>query len=253
MSEPHRSSDGTRATAASPHGGLRAGNAQDALSILQTMATPDNRSSTARRIPADQVIGVRMKDVFDLAKASSEMDLDEVQALLRSPWYEGRLTAVSILDFRARRRGRDEPDRAAIYAMYLDEHAHIDSWCLVDRAAPRVVGDYLLTRPRDPLLDLARSARPMERRTAITAAFWLIRARDLEDPFLLVDMLLDDHEHFVQTSVGIALRELGKIDAPRTARYVEENRARLSPATRRLARVSPKRTPEPKKIEPHSL
>ncbi len=40
---------------------------------------------------------------------------------------------------------------------------------MVDRAAPRVVGGYLASRDLAPLHELAASAAPLRRRTAITA------------------------------------------------------------------------------------
>lgn len=201
---------------------------------LRELADPAEFAKTVKRVPAEQVIGVRMKLLFDLAKAQASMDLDEVRLLLRSPWYDARVVAVSILDARARMSPATSDDRRAIYELYLAEHRHIDTWDLVDRAAPRVVGDYLLERSRTPLFELARSGDPWERRTAITAAFWIIRAGDLDDPLALVDLLLDDDEHFVQTSLGTALREIGRVDPARLDEFVTRNAGRISPATRRL-------------------
>ena len=208
--------------------------AADVLLRLHELADTVEFDKIVKRVSREQVIGVRMKLLFDLAKQQSSMDLDEVRQLLRSPWYEARVVAVSILDARARRSPATTDDRRAIYELYLAEHGHIDTWDLVDRAAPRVVGDYLLHRSRAPLLHLARSGRPWERRTAITAAFWIIRSGDLDDPLALADLLLDDHEHFVQTSVGTALREIGRIDPARLDEFVRRNADRISPATRRL-------------------
>jgi hypothetical protein len=65
------------------------------------------------------IIGVRMKHLFDLAKAESAMELDEVRSLLRYPLHEPRVVAVSILDFRARRSASDTDERRALYEFYL--------------------------------------------------------------------------------------------------------------------------------------
>ena len=210
------------------------GPAADVLLRLHELADPAEFDKIVKRVSREQVIGVRMKRLFDLANEQASMDLDEVRLLLRSPWYEARVVAVSILDARARRSPATKDDRRAIYELYLAEHRHIDTWDLVDRAAPRVVGDYLLHRSRAPLFDLARSGDPWERRTAITAAFWIIRSGDLDDPLALADLLLDDDEHFVQTSVGTALREIRRVDAARLDDFVSRNAGRIRPATRRL-------------------
>ena len=50
------------------------------------------------------VIGVRMRDVFDLAKRHPTLELDEIDALLDERSYEARMVAVSILDLLARDR-----------------------------------------------------------------------------------------------------------------------------------------------------
>jgi hypothetical protein len=57
--------------------------------------------------------------------------------------------------------------------------------------APRVVGGYLLDRPRDPLYELARSADPLRRRTAMTAplAFTALKYAGQADEAALVAFL----------------------------------------------------------------
>ena len=58
------------------------------------------------------------------------------------------------------------------------------------------------------------------RRAAITAAFWIIRAGDLDDPLALCEMLAADPEHLVQTNVGVALREIGRVDRARLEEFL---------------------------------
>lgn len=59
------------------------------------------------------------------------------------------------MDFRARRCRVTDEERAALYALYVDEHDQINTWHLVDRAAPHVLGGYLHDRDRTPLYALA--------------------------------------------------------------------------------------------------
>jgi 3-methyladenine DNA glycosylase AlkD len=203
---------------------------------LHALADDAERDKIVKRMPADQVIGVRMKSVFDLAKEHVDLPLDEVETLLDSSFYEPRVVAVSILDFRARSRTITSDERKALFELYLRRHDRIDTWDLVDRAAPRVVGWYLLDRPRDVLYRLAASPDIWERRTAITAAFWLIRAGDIDDALRLADLLLED-EPLIQTSVGTALREIGRVDAARLDQFLARNAERISATTRRMATV----------------
>lgn len=182
-----------------------------------------------------EVIGVRMGAVFDIAKANARMPLSEVDRLLDSDAYEMRMVAVSILDFQARTKG---VDRRALYELWMRRLDRIDTWDYIDRAAPRVVGWYLLDKPRDVLFDLARSADRWHRRTAITAAFWIIRSRDLEDPLALCEILAADPEHLVQTNVGVALREIGRVDRGRLEEFLARRGDDLSAHARRTARAA---------------
>lgn len=166
-----------------------------------------------------------MKNTFDTAARFAGMPLAEVEALLDSPYYEARMGAVSILDFKARRKRITDDERRALYDLYMERHDRIDNWDLVDRAAPRVVGWYLLDKPRAPLYELARSADIWERRTAITATFWFIRQGDIDDALHIAGLLLDDAEELIHKSVGTALREVGKVDQERLVRFLREQPA----------------------------
>lgn len=179
------------------------------------------------------VIGVRMGTVFDIAKAHAEMSLDAVDELLDSDEYEMRMVAVAILDFKARRRDADRP---ALFELWMRRLDRIDTWDYIDRAAPRVVGGHLLDRARDPLFELARSDDKWHRRCAITAAFSIIRSGDLSDPLALCEILADDPEHVVQANVGVALREIGRIDPARLEEFLSRRGADLSAQARRTAR-----------------
>lgn len=177
-----------------------------------------------------------MRDVFDLAKVHTSMDLPIVEEMLGSDIYELRMIAVSILDFKARSKKLTDADRKALYDMYMDHHDLINLWDFVDRAAPRVVGWYLLDKDRTPMFALARSERAIERRTAITASFWWIRQGDLEDAMTLIDMLLEDESELVTRPVGTALREVGKIDEQFLRNYLESNEHRMKAHTSRVAK-----------------
>ncbi len=208
------------------------------LAVLEPLRSDDERRKIERyysTADGSQVLGVRMKHTFDTAKAFTAMPLDEVERLLDSPLYEARMGAFSILDFKTRRKAITGDERREIYELYLRRHDRIDSWDFVDRAAPRVVGWYLLDKPRDPLFALAASTDAWERRTAITAAFWLIRQGDVDDAFALAEQLLDDPKELVNTSVGIALREIGKVDEDRLVAFLRERAATMPRVTLRYA------------------
>jgi 3-methyladenine DNA glycosylase AlkD len=158
-----------------------------------------------------------MGQIFALAKAHMDMPLTEMRTLLANPDHLVRVGAVSIMDFQARSRKTTDDGRRALFELYIDQHDQIDTWDLVDRSAIWVVGEYLRDKPRDVLYELARSDRPMERRTAILSTFAFIRHGDLEDAYRIAELLLDDDEDLVHKAVGWMLREVGERD-----RAVEE-------------------------------
>jgi 3-methyladenine DNA glycosylase AlkD len=175
----------------------------------------------------NQVIGVRMKQTFDLAKESVEMPLNEIEKLLESPYYEARMGAVSIMDFQARRKSTDENRRRDLFNLYINRHDRINNWDFVDRSAPHVVGGYLSNKPRDLLYKLARSESIWERRTAIVATWFFIRKGELDDTFAIAEILVEDDEDLIQKAVGSWLREAGKRDKDRLLAFLEKHAARM--------------------------
>lgn len=214
--------------------------AESVLPALEAAASADERAKIRTRMPdaSTEVIGVRMGTVFDIAKANTRMPLSEVDRLFDSDVYEVRVVAVSILDFKARARGLSDVDRKDLYDLWMRRLDRIDTWDYIDRSAPRVVGWYLLDKPRDVLFDLARSPDWWRRRAGITAAFWIIRSGDLDDPLALCEILAADPEHFVQTNVGVALREIGRVDPARLEEFLARRSDDLSAHARRTARSS---------------
>jgi 3-methyladenine DNA glycosylase AlkD len=165
--------------------------------------------------------GVGMGQIFALARAHMNMPLAEIEALLASPNHAVRVGAVSIMDFQARSRKTSENRRRALFELYIDKHDRIDSWDLVDRSAIWVVGEYLRDKPRNVLYRLARSDRPMERRTAILSCFAFIRQGDLDDAFRIAELLVQDDEDLVHKAVGWMLREAGKKDEARLRAFLD--------------------------------
>lgn len=161
-----------------------------------------------RTRPGEQAFGIRMKDLFDTAKRFRDLPGDELEALFADPFYEVRMGAFCILDFRAKSAG----DRTALYGLYLDHHDAITTWDMVDRAAPSVVGGHLLTHDRSVLSDLASAEDPLRRRTAVTAPLWFVRhgtLDDLADALRVAALVADDPDPLVHLAVGTLLKHVG--------------------------------------------
>jgi 3-methyladenine DNA glycosylase AlkD len=183
----------------------------------------------------DQIMGVRMGQVFALAKEFMTMPLDEVEKLLESPVHEARVGAVSIMDYQARSKKTSETRRKELFDLYIRRHDRINTWDLVDRSAIHVVGGYLSEKPRKILYKLARSRLMSERRTAIVSTLYLIGQDDVEDAFKLSEMLVDDPEDLIQKAVGWALRYAGDKDRRRLLGFLDTHAATMPRTTLRYA------------------
>jgi 3-methyladenine DNA glycosylase AlkD len=117
--------------------------------------------------------------------------------------------------------------RRALFDLYIRRHDRINTWDLVDRSAIFVVGEYLWDKPRDILHTLARSDRPMERRTAILSTCAFIRRGDLDDTFQIAEQLVGDEHDLVHKAVGWMLREAGKRDQSRLLAFLEAHAATM--------------------------
>jgi len=172
---------------------------------------------------SDAVIwGVRMGHVFALAKEFMDMPLAEVEELLDSPVHEARVGAVSIMDFQARSKKTTEARRKELFDLYIKRHDRINTWDLVDRSAPYVVGGYLFDKPRKILYKLARSKKMPERRTAIVSTGYFIRQGDVEDTFKIAGMLLDDEHDLIHKATGWMLRAAGDVDRERLVDFLDK-------------------------------
>jgi hypothetical protein len=90
--------------------------ADDFLSRLDGLRSSEVARSHAHLVadPGDLIIGVRMGQVFALAKEFIDMQLEEVERLLESPIHEARVGAVSVMDFQARSQKTTEARRKAL-------------------------------------------------------------------------------------------------------------------------------------------
>lgn len=170
-------------------------------------------------------IGVRMGEIFDLAKEFIDLNPEEIEVLLESPIHEVRVGAVATMDHQARRASTPRERRRELFELYLRRHDRIDSWDLVDRAAPHVIGGYLceFDESTDVLVDLARSEDVRERRTAIYSTSYFIRQDRYGETFRIAELLLDDGDESIQKAVGGWLREIGRRDAEELVAFLDDH------------------------------
>jgi 3-methyladenine DNA glycosylase AlkD len=211
-------------------------NANDFLKKLKAHQSPSVAKSHSHLAAADStVLGVRMGQVFALAKEHIDMPLDAVEKMLESPIHEMRVGAVSIMDFQARSKKTTAARRKELFDLYIRRHDRINTWDLVDRSAPWVVGSYLMDKPRKILYKLAKSKQMPERRTAIVSTLYFIGKGDVDDAFKLAEILLHDKEDLIHKANGWALRFAGDKDRQQLIGFLDKYAATMPRVTLRYA------------------
>jgi 3-methyladenine DNA glycosylase AlkD len=213
---------------------LTARHFMDRLKALSSPQAAKSHSHLAAN-KNDKVIGVRMGQVFALAKEFMDMPLDEVEKLLENPIHEARVGAVSIMDFQARNKKTSPERRKELFDLYMRRHDRIDTWDLVDRSAIWVVGSYLFDKSRKPLYKLVRSKKMAERRTSIVTTLYFIGKGDVDDAFKLAELLLNDKEDLIHKGIGWALRYAGDKDRKKLVKFLDKHAATMPRVTLRYA------------------
>jgi len=159
----------------------------------------------------DKFLGITVPAQRLVAGQFKNLDLKELDKLLKSPYHEHRLTALLILV--AKFETADQADKKKIVDFYLAHTKFINNWDLVDLTAPKILGAWLTTKPDDKLLNrLAISKNLWERRIAVLASFAFIKQNKFEPTLVLAKKLLKDSHDLMHKAVGWMLREIGKRD-----------------------------------------
>jgi len=205
---------------------------------LNALRSPVQRKQYQRAFKhgeGDVFMGVRMGQVFALAKEFMALPPSEIEKLLESPIHEVRVGAVSVMDFQVRSKKTPEARKKELFDLYLNRHDRINDWDLVDRSAPYVVGGYLFDRPRAVLYKLARSKNIWERRTAIVSTGYFIRKGDIADTFKIAELLLKDDQDLIHKATGWMLRAAGGVERPKLLSFLDQHAASMPRTALRYA------------------
>jgi 3-methyladenine DNA glycosylase AlkD len=205
--------------------------AEVARTKLKSLASPEAAKSAARFFKTgpgqyaegDTFIGVKVPTLRTVAREFRLLPLDEVRSLLNSPIHEERHLALLILVLQAAKC--DDAHRGRAFNLYLSNTQFINNWDLVDCSAPQVVGGFLLTKPRQPLVELANSKGLWERRIAVVSTQHFIRYGEFGETLAISRMLLGDREDLIHKATGWTLREVGKKDQAVLERFLDRHGA----------------------------
>ena len=97
------------------------------LKALRSSAVAESHSHLASN-DDDPILGVRMGQVFALAKEFIEMPLNEIEKLLESPIHEARAGALSIMGKQARSKKTSAERRKELFDLYIRRHDRVNNW-----------------------------------------------------------------------------------------------------------------------------
>ena len=176
----------------------------------------------------DIFLGIVVPEQRKIARMYSDLPLKDLKGLLSGKTHEHRLVALFILVLKYKKA--DSSARKGIFDFYVNHMTHINNWDLVDLSAPNIMGDYLLTRDRSILYDLARSEDLWQKRIAVMSTFTFIKNNQFEDTFRIAKLLLWDKHDLIHKAVGWMLREVGKRDRNAEEDFLKKH-CRIMPRT----------------------
>jgi len=181
----------------------------------------------------DRFLGISVPLQRRIALRYRDLPFKDISRLLASPIHEYRFAALEILVGQYERAAETGKER--IVRFYLDHTERINNWDLVDTSTREILGDYVRTRSRDLLDELAGSSLLWERRMAIVSTLRLIKEGEIGDTFRIAEKLLRDKHDLIQKAVGWALREAGKVSRPALLKFLRKHYSELPRTTLRYA------------------
>ncbi len=182
----------------------------------------------------DRFLGVTVPVVRSVARENGNLPRTEITRLLRSEFHEERLLALLLLI--SQFENGTEAEQKDTVGFYLKNTRYVNNWDLVDLSAYKILGEYLVGRPRKILYDLTKSKNLWERRIAIISTFAFIRNGEHEDTFGVARLLLNDEHDLMHKAVGWMLREVGKWCGLKVEKvFLDEHRKKMPRTALRYA------------------
>ena len=184
----------------------------------------------------DVFIGVVVPEQRKIAAKFANLSFKEIKELLKSKIHEERLTALIILVNQYKKSLKsDKLKSSKIFRFYVKNLSAVNNWDLVDLSCRDIIGEHLISRPREILYKLAASRNIWERRIAIVSSWAFIRKNDFKDTMRLAEILFNDKHDLIHKAVGWMLREVGKKDERVLRKFLDKNSSEMPRITLRYA------------------
>lgn len=190
----------------------------------------------------DIFVGLTVPQCRTLAKQYKSLILNDTRQLLHSAVHEERLIGLLILVHNFTRS--DNTIKKNIYDFYMDNRGQVNNWDLVDLSAGKIVGAYLIDKPKQILFDLAASQNLWDRRIAMISCSHFIAQGQFETALMIAEILLNDKHDLIQKAAGWMLREIGKRDLKVEEKFLNKH-YKIMPRT--MLRYAIEKFAEPKR------
>lgn len=180
------------------------------------------RTGKGQYAEGDKMLAVNVPDQREIAKKYYLVaTFEDIEKLLTSPYHEDRLTGLLILTYQMAKA--DKQQQKKIVDFYLAHLDRVNNWDLVDLSAYKILGKYLLDKPRTVLYKLSKSKHLWSERVAMVTTFEFIREKQFEDTLKLAEKYLTHKHDLIHKATGWMLREVGKRDEKVLRKFLDEN------------------------------
>lgn len=166
----------------------------------------------------DVFLGLTVPQSRSLAIKYKDLSFEQITQLLRSEIHEERLISLLILVHQFQ---HEEMLQRRVYEFYVKNTKLINNWDLVDLSSDKIVGEYLIDKPRIILYKLVKSNNLWERRIAMIATYAFIKKGEFEDTLKIAEELIADKNDLIQKAVGWMLREVGNRDISTEEKFLK--------------------------------
>ena len=194
-------------------------NAEQIINELKSLSNPDLavhhlrffKTGKGEYAEGDLFYGLTVPDVRKISKKYyKNIDLSDIDELIKNPYHEVRLTAIVMLILKYQKAGIEEQEK--IYNLYLNNVKYINNWDLVDISAQHIVGAFLFGNNTEKLWELANSNHLWSERISVLATFYFIRQGEYTHTIELSKHFLTHKHDLMHKATGWMLREMGKRD-----------------------------------------
>ena len=182
----------------------------------------------------DVFIGVTVPENRALCRKYMQMDLKEIEKLLKSKIHEVRHSALIMLVTRFMKGSVKV--KKQVFDLYFKNVKYVNNWDLVDVSARDIVGEYLrVNNKKNKVFSLIRSKSLWEQRIGVVACAAFIRHGELDEIFEVCVQLLNHEHDLIHKACGWMLREAGMKDESRLIEFIKKYSEKMPKVMKRYA------------------